>query len=156
MKLPSHFLIPIVIASTCSVTFLGFAQQRKQVVLPTNAWAADEELSDHMTRKLKAFPAYIDYLVKCQDAIIATPIKDKGSRRNTMIDARFMLGEDGTVKDIEISGATNAPVAPRVIKAIRSCSPFPKWPSGMLAVVGKPYLRMYMHFGFNMKPPDPG
>jgi len=126
------------------------------VVLSTNAWAADEELSHQMTRKLRAFPAYIDYLVKCEDAILAKPINDKGSQRNTVIFARFKLHQDGTVKDIEVSGDTNAPVAARVIKTIRSCSPFPRWPDGMLSVVGKPYLRVYIHFGFNMKPPDPG
>ena len=125
-------------------------------MVSTNVWAADEELSDQMTRKLRVVPAYGDYLAKCEAAILAKPINGKGSPRNTMIFARFKLHEEGTVKDIEISGNTNAPVAARVIKTIRSCSPFPKWPDGMRSVVGKPYLSIYLHFGFNVNPPDPG
>ena len=126
------------------------------MVLSTNAWAADEELSDQMTRKLRVVPEYGDYLAKCTDAILAKQVNDKGSPRNTVIFARFKLHEGGTVKDIEISGNTNAPVAARVIKTIRSCTPFPKWPDGMRSVVGKPYLRIYFHFGFKGNPPDPG
>ena len=106
-----------------------------------------------MTRKLRVVPAFGDYLAKCTGAIVQKPVKWKGSPVGTDIIARFKLHEDGSVSAIELSGKTNAPAAPSIIKNIKSCSPFPRWPDGMRSAARKPYLEIYVHYSVS-RPPD--
>ena len=108
-----------------------------------------------MTKKLRAVPAFADYLAKCTTAIVQKLVKWKGSPVGTFIVARFKLHEDGIVSTIELSGNTNAPAAPSIRKNIKSCSPFPRWPDGMRSAAGNTYLEIYVHYGYSV-PSAPG
>jgi len=154
MKLPLHFLIPLVI-STSSVGWNACAQQPGRVPPGTNSWQADQEASDALTKKLSVVPAFRDYLAKCSTAIVQKPVKWKGSPVGTYIVTRYKLHENGAVSGIELSGNTNTPAALSIVKNITSCSPFPAWPNGMRSAAGKPYLEMYLHCGF-ARPPENG
>lgn len=105
-----------------------------------------------MTRRLIAVPAFGDYLTKCTGAILAKRINWKGCPVPCSILARFKLNENGTVSEVEVSGDTNAPVAPVIMKGIKKCSPFSEWPKRMRSVVGKSYLEMYINYGY-LDPP---
>ena len=155
MKSRSHFLTPWLVITACLIGSQGQAHEAGQVPPGTNSWQADEEASIEVTKKLRAVPAFGDYLAKCTGTIVQKPVKWKGSPEGTFIVARFKLHEDGIVSAIELSGSTNTPAAPSIIKNIKSCSPFRGWPAGMRSAVGKPYLEIYVHYGFG-RPPDSG
>ena len=152
MKLPSHFLIPWLVISTWLISSQAYAQQSGRLPLGTNSWEADEEVSTELTKKLRAVSAFGDYQAKCTGAIVQKPVKWKGSPVGTFIVARFKLHENGIVSMIELSGSTNTPAAPSIIRNIRNCSPFPRWPEGMRSAAGKPYLEIYVHYGFSRPP----
>jgi len=146
MKLPSHFLTACLVFGACFIVSSGYAQQPGRGSLGPNSWEADREASLAITRKLIAVPAFRDYLTKCDGRILAKNINPKGSRTLFTILARYKLNDNGTVSEVEISGDTNAPAAPFILKAIRECSPFPKWPKGMRSAIGKPFLESYIDY----------
>jgi len=148
MRLPSHFVIPWLVISTWLLGSQGCAQLRSGVQPGRDSWQTGEEASQATEKKLMAVPAFGDYLAKCTGAIVLKPVKWDGSPVGTFIVARFKLREDGIVSAIELSGSTNTPAAAGITKNIKSCSPFPRWPDGMRFAVDKPYLEIYVHYGY--------
>src|SRR5437899_4487816 len=104
MKLPSHFLIPWLVISTCLIGSQGYAQQGGRAPPGTNPWPTDEEASIEITQKLRPATAFGAYLAKCTVAIVQKPLKWKGSPVGTFIFARFKLHEDRLVSATELSG----------------------------------------------------
>jgi hypothetical protein len=155
MKSPPHFLIACLVISACLIGSQVYAQQAARVPPGTNSWQVAEEASLELTKKLRVVPSFGDFLAKCTGVIVQKPVKWKGSPLGTFIVARFKLHEDGTVSAIELSGSSNTPAAPSIIKNIKSCSPFPRWPNGMRSAAVKQYLEIYVHYGLS-RGPEPG
>ena len=147
MKLPSHFLTACLVFGACLIVCGGYAQQPGRSSPGADSWEADRQASLAIRKKLVAVPEFKDYLTKCSRRILAKNINPKGSRTLFAILARFKLNDNGTISEVEISGDTNAPSAPFILKAIRECSPFPKWPKRMRSAVGKPFLEIYIDYG---------
>ncbi|HEX3855854.1 MAG TPA: hypothetical protein VHY30_00990 [Verrucomicrobiae bacterium] len=143
-----RLLSTVLIITICFVTFYGLAQQ----VNSTNELSRRETMA-----KLVKIPKCRAYLDKYTSAISAkfSDSDTKSSPHDTIITAKFNLHQNGDVSDITVSGNTNSPAASICIKAIRECSPFPKWPDKMRLIVGKDYLEIHYSFGFNMTPPPP-
>jgi hypothetical protein len=151
-----HLSTALVIAF-CLLAISGMTQQTNRPNSRNDAVSVDEKSRRETMAKLETIPECRDYLGKYNTAISAkcSNFDTKSSPHDTMIQVRFILHQDGSVSDIVISGDTSAPVAPMCIKAIKDCSPFPKWPDKMRSIVGKDYLEIHYHFGFNMTPPGP-
>ena len=119
--------------------------------------SSDEALAGKINLDLEAIPDCRSYMhmlfAKIQDRV--SNLDAASSPHDTMIDARYILHQDGAISDVTISGNTNAPIGPSLVQAIRSCSPFLKWPDNMRSIVGEDHFVVYCHYGFNMTAPSP-
>jgi hypothetical protein len=83
-----------------------------------------------------------------------TSALDYSKYPSASFDVRLEIYWDGKIGNLAIYGATNVPQP--YIQAIKECSPFPKWPDKMRAIIRKEYWVMYISSGFNLEPPGPG
>jgi hypothetical protein len=138
------------------MAFSGFAQQTNQSFSHGRILSADELSRREIMARLQKIPECRAYNEKFVSAISAktSALDASSSPHDTMILATVKFHQDGNVSDITISGNTNAPIAQLCIKAIKDCSPFPKWPDKMRSIAGKEYLEIHFNFGFNMTGPS--
>jgi hypothetical protein len=119
--------------------------------------SAEERTHREMWIKLYEIQECNDYLEQISSRISKTisACDSSSSPSDTIINAKFLLHQDGSISDITISGNTNAPIAQCVMQAIKSSSSSQKWPDKMRSIVGKDVLEWGHLFGFNMTPPAP-
>ena len=113
---------------------------------------ADKWEALKMDWHLQVFPECRDYMAEVLKAISTkTAALDYSRYPAATFDVRVEIYQDGRIDNVAIYGDTNIP--PNYIQAIKDCSPFPKWPDKMRAIVGQEYWVMYISSGFGLTVP---
>ena len=113
---------------------------------------ADKWEALKMNWHLQVFPECRDYMDVVLKAISTkTAALDYSRYPAATFDVRVEIYQDGRIDNVAIYGDTNIP--PNYIQAIKDCSPFPKWPDKMRAIVGQEYWVMYISSGFGLTVP---
>jgi hypothetical protein len=116
---------------------------------------ADKWEALKIDRHLQEVPECRDYMHEVLKAIVTkTDAWDYSKYPEAKFDVRVEIYQDGRIGNVAIYGDTNIP--PNYIQAIKDCSPFPKWPDKMRAIVGQEFWVMYINSGYSSTPPPPG
>jgi tetratricopeptide (TPR) repeat protein len=83
-------------------------------------------------------------------SLLATRVLDYSD--TGIIVVKFILHQDGSVSDVEISGNSNSRAAPLCEQAITDCSPFPKWPDEMRSITGTDRREIKFTFSVGLPP----
>jgi hypothetical protein len=159
MKLSS--LIPILSA----ISICGCQSSKQEPVMVLFPYPDEATQNSFYSDKLAALQTnvHLEENPECRNYIhdilndisTETPVFDHAFNsvpHDTSFDVRIELHQDGSIGNIAIYGYTNPVVTMPYIKAIKDCSPFPKWPDKMRSVVKGEYWVMYITCDLKMTP----